>query len=416
MTGCWWRIALAALLVVAREPLRAQPIRPDTGTTVTLMTFGLGERVWERFGHNALWIHDGRTGADIAYDWGRFSFEQPGFLGRFLSGDTRYWMEGQDPRALIEVYQRTGRTVTLQRLNLTAAQANALRAMLATNALEENKYYRYDYYRDNCSTRLRDALDAVLGGALRRSSDSVRTTRSYRNESVRLTDGDGAIQLGIDLALGRPADAPITEWASWFVPMRLRDGLRAISVPAGSPGMMLPLVGEERQVDPPGGVRVEERATPPSLVWRYLLMGVALAALVFGLRVMMVTRRSAAWGLALFGAGWWLVCGVIGTLITMAWAATRHDFWDRNEHLLLLTPLCLLLVVLTPMAILSRRAMALARVVALAAAGGGVIAAVLALLPGGQQSAEIVALLLPVHLALAVALALPRTDPVVARR
>lgn len=399
----------AALLAGAWHPLRAQqPVSADTGLVVTVVTFGIGEQFWERFGHNALWFHDGRTGVDVAYDWGRFGFDEPGFLGRFLTGDTRYWMAGQDARAMIEGYRRIGRTVTLQRLHLTPAQAAELRARVAANALEENKYYRYDYFRDNCSTRLRDAIDVTLGGALRRVADTLRTTRSYRGESVRVTDGAGALQLGIDLALGRPADAPLSEWESWFLPMRLRDGLRAITVPAGAGGV-LPLVAAERQLDPPGGARVVERASVPNLVWRYLVVGVAFAALALGLRVMMLTRRSAAWGLALFNAGWWLLCGVTGVLIALAWAATRHDFWDRNEHLLLLTPLCLLLVVLAPMAILSGRAVRAARVVALAVAACGLAAALLALLPGGQASGAIVALLLPVHLALAAALVLPRT-------
>ena len=174
-------------------PPAATSARPATGPgselSVTLITFGVGEQVWERFGHNALWIHDARLGTDVAYNWGLFDFEQPGFFRRFLTGDTKYWMAGEDAYTMVTAYHNIGRPITLQRLNLTPTQALALRDFVEHNALEENKYYRYDYFRDNCSTRLRDAIDRALGGALRAATDTMHTTMSYRSESLRLTEG-----------------------------------------------------------------------------------------------------------------------------------------------------------------------------------------------------------------------------------
>ena len=101
------------------------------------MTFGLGQEVFERFGHNAIWMHDAANGTDVAYDWGKFSFRQPRFLRRFLTGDTRYWMEAKDANVMIELYRALGRPITLQRLNLTPEQKLNLRDFLRWNALEE---------------------------------------------------------------------------------------------------------------------------------------------------------------------------------------------------------------------------------------------------------------------------------------
>jgi hypothetical protein len=385
----------------------APPVPGDTGIAVVLITYGSGPVVWERFGHNALWLHDPRTGLDVAYQWGLFDFAQPRFLQRFLTGDTKYSMGAENPRAMIDYYRRAGRPITLQRLALTSAQAERLRADLEHNAREENRYYRYDYFQDNCSTRLRDALDAALDGAIRRAVGDATTSTSFRRESVRLTDGDRPVQLGIDLALGRPADRPLTVWQSFFVPMRLRDAVRDVRVPAGPGGAMLPLVREEREVQLARDPVVVERVTSPRLAWRYAATGLLLAAIVGVLRVMMVSRRGAAWGLALFGAAWWLVCGIVGVLIALAWTATRHVFWVGNENLLLLTPLCLALAVLTPAALLRRKAVRPARIVAKGVAALALVAAMLALLPGGQENRAIVALFLPVHLALVAALVLP---------
>ena len=322
--------------------------------------------MFERFGHDALWFHDPSTGEDSAYHWGLFNFNEPHFIARFVTGDTRYSMGGMDARTLMEFERRSGRSVTLQRLNLTDQQAQALRDFVRWNALEANKYYRYDYFQDNCATRLRDALDRAIGGALHAATDTVQTSLTFRGESVRLTNGDRPVQAGIDLALGRPADRPLTEWQSFFIPMRMRDGLRTIKIP-GPGGVPVSLVADERVLPaPPDAKPVIELAAEPRLWPRYLLVGALFALLVFGLRVMSVSRRGAAWGLALFAAGWYLLCGVLGILIALAWLATKHVFWAYNENLLLLTPLCLALVVLAPMAFLRRRAVGKARITAAA--------------------------------------------------
>ena len=412
------RVVIAAALAGAAlrsstaqtPPVNASAVAPapDRSITVTLVTFGLGQEVFERFGHNALWFHDAATLQDSAYHWGLFSFNEPGFLLRFLTGDTNYWMGAVDARQLVESERSRGRPVTLQRLNLTPAQALQLREVVRTNAREENKFYRYDYFGDNCSTRLRDALDGVLGGAIRRATDTVVTTTSYRRESVRLTDGDAAVQAGIDVALGRPADVPLTRWQSFFIPMRLRDAVRTIRVQDAT-GASVPLVAEERVVPiAPGTVPVPERLVAPNLTPRYALLGLLVASLVIVLRVMMLTRRSAAWGLALLGSAWSFLCGTLGIIILLAWTATKHVFWAWNENLLLLTPLSLVLVLLIPAALLSRRRERAARMTAAVIAGLSLVALLLALLPGGQENLAIVAMLLPVHLAIAWALALPR--------
>ncbi|MEO6527963.1 MAG: DUF4105 domain-containing protein [Gemmatimonadaceae bacterium] len=407
-------VAAIALTLAAMQPVRAvaqQTAQPGSELDVTLITFGLGQQVFERFGHNAIWLHDNVRGIDVAYDWGRFDFEQPGFLRRFLTGDTRYWMQASEAGAMLEAYQQIGRPITLQRLNLTPAQKAALREFLRWNALEENKYYRYDYYLDNCSTRLRDALDRVLGGAIHAATDSVRTSLSYRRESVRLTDGDRPIQAGIDIALGRPADAPLTDWESFFIPMRLRDRLREITV-LGADGARVPLVSDERFIKPlPGSPVVEERETSPRLVWRLSVVGVVLAVLLVGLRIMAISRRGAAWGLALFAMAWSLVCGLVGVILTLAWTATQHVFWARNENLLQLSPLSLAMVVLIPIALLREHHQRIARLTAVAVLAIATLGLLLSLLPGGQENRAIVALFFPVHLALAWALALPQIAP-----
>ena len=400
-------MAMLATLVARAGRAQVPPAQPDSNLTVTLITFGLGSEVFERFGHNALWFHNTRTGEDVAYHWGLFSFSEPHFIQRFLTGDNHYWMGPESASDLIERERVRGRPATLQRLNLTPQQAGTLREFVRWNQRPENAFYRYDYFQDNCSTRLRDALDMAVGGAIKRATDTARTALSFRRESVRLTDGDKPLQLGIDIALGRPADKPITVWQSFFIPMRLRDALHGISI-VGANGALVPIVAAEQRVTlPPTATPIPELVSAPRLAIRYFALGALLAAIVVGLRAMSHTRRSATWGLALFGATWSLLCGVLGIVLLFAWLATKHVFWVANENVLLLTPLSLFLVVLIPAALLSGRFVSAARMVATLVAAMAVIAAVMSLYPGVQENRAIVALMLPVHLALLLVLRLP---------
>ena len=65
------------------------------------MTMGPGDEVWEKFGHNAIWIHDSLRNTDIAYNWGLFDFSASDFLPRFLKGDMLYWMGGFDEQSTL---------------------------------------------------------------------------------------------------------------------------------------------------------------------------------------------------------------------------------------------------------------------------------------------------------------------------
>jgi hypothetical protein len=90
------------------------------------MTFGRGDAVWERYAHNAVRVVDPVDGTDLAYNWGEFDFAQPNFLGRFLTGDTKYSMRAYDAPAFAEAYaRRFNRAVYVQELAVAPGRARA---------------------------------------------------------------------------------------------------------------------------------------------------------------------------------------------------------------------------------------------------------------------------------------------------
>ena len=151
--GRVWQWALLAVSLCLGVTANAQQAEPGSELQVYIMTMGQGDLVWERFGHNALGIRDASTGTDIVYNWGTFSFEQEGFLPRFLRGEMLYWMAPYDAVQTVMAYEQMNRSVTVQELNLTPAQRLEIKRFVEWNQRDENKFYRYDYYLDNCSTR-----------------------------------------------------------------------------------------------------------------------------------------------------------------------------------------------------------------------------------------------------------------------
>lgn len=177
-------------------------MEPGSNLTVYLMTMGPGDQVWEKFGHNAIWIHDAAAGTDVAYHWGLFDFADKDFVPRFIQGRMRYSMGAFDMGQTVAAYQQTNRTVWAQELNLNPAQRQKLADFIAWNLLPENRYYNYDYYRDNCSTRVRDAIDNALGDAIERATEKSPSGTTYRFHTSRLTQDDLPVFTGTMMGLG----------------------------------------------------------------------------------------------------------------------------------------------------------------------------------------------------------------------
>lgn len=370
----------------------------DAALRVYLMTIGQGEAIWEHFGHNALVIEDPSEGTRVAWHWGLFDFDEPGFLLRFLRGEMRYWMAGFDAARLTAAYERQGRSVTLQELALSQAQALELRAFVQWNALPENRFYRYDYFVDNCSTRLRDALDRVLDGALAEQFASWPAGISYRHETERLTGRAVLDFLGITLLLGPRGDEPRSRWEQMFTPLNLQIWLRDARVA----GTGTPLVRAERMVV--AGTLPPPLTAPPPLTLPLLLVGVAL-----GGAFVLLGRWAEAPGIArrlplAFLGGLWSALAGLGGLILIGVYATRHVWMYGNENVLQLDPLSVAVAFALPWALLRggtlRRTAWLVGVVAVVSAAGFAAQA----LPGVDQgNGVIIAAALPAHVGLALA-------------
>ena len=347
-----------------------------------LVTFGPGEIYWERFGHNAIWLREPAAGIDHTFNFGFFDFDQEDFFLRFMRGRMLYFSVAQPAAKEFDHYQQENRSIRAQKLNLTSVQYRQLRDYLLNEIQPENRNYRYDYYLNNCSTRIRDALDMALDGALSTQTKSLPASLNFRDQTRRLTQMQFWYYLWLEVGLGYPTDRAVTKWDEMFIPMVVADEIAAMSGSIARNGESLVPVDVT--------VYTSTTAIPesvPSVTWyRYLLLGLLLSGLVW------LSGRFMP-GVWIQGScqAWLLINATVGLVLAALWLLTDHEVTRLNANLLLLNPLFVigLIPVFRPM-------------VAVLLASGIAIAYLLLLLPEHQYNLDVLAFLTPINLGVSV--------------
>jgi hypothetical protein len=332
-------IALLTSLAGRGVAAQAAP-EPGTSLQVYLMTMGPGAEIWERFGHNAIWIHDSAAETDRIYNYGMFSFgrtlwDQLNFYRKFLMGHPRYRLAvSTSLDEVLAEYTYFQRDVAVQELRLPAAAKLELAQRLATNAEPDNAEYPYDYFLDNCSTRVRDMLDRALGGALRAATVGKPAEGTYRFHTLRSLTNNVALFLGIDIGLGPPVDRPLDQWGEMFLPAKVMERVAELEVP-GPGGSPIPLVERRMQLLDIGAFQVAP--APPHWGGKFLGVSLLIGALM---ATGLLPRARGIAGRALAGA-WLVLSGAAGCLLLFLWLATTHTATVGNRNVLLLSPLAL---------------------------------------------------------------------------
>lgn len=355
-------------------------------TEVWLVTYGPGEIYWQRFGHNAIWIRDPGLGLDHVFNFGFFDFEQDHFFLRFVRGRLSYFSAAQSAEREFANYVDENRSIRAQRLKLSPEQSLRLVKYLVDEVQPENRDYLYDYYINNCSTRVRDALDLALGGALASSFRPVMGEQSWRDHTRRLTAGDFWLYLGLELVLGAKIDQPVSLWDEFFIPSELAASLAAMEYP-GVDGLQS-LVLEDV-------ILYQSSLKPPPVVpgsgWnRYLLMGMGLLAIAWlACRVLRVLNPM------LLVQGWLLLSGLTGVILVFLWFFTDHTAAGQNLNLLVFNPLWWL--------VLYWKRHKIAGLVLLVAS---MLALSMTLLPPQQYTLDVLAAFLPLNIVSGISLIL----------
>jgi hypothetical protein len=393
-----WAISL--LFIAVNTYAQAPAPAPQDRLHAYIITMGPGGEVYELFGHNMIWIHVPASGSEAAYDaaynWGEFSFKEQNFIWKFVQGRMIYSMNTRpyDATRVMDAYRGDDRSIWVQELNLTQEQIAGLLNRLEINELPNNATYRYDYYRDNCSTRVRDAIDATVDGQIKAATKDVRTGHTFRWHTRRLTRSTFWLYTALDFLMGHPTDQELSRWEEMFIPMAMMDHLREIKLANGQPL----IVGERQEYQ---SKRFFEANSPPR--W-FLGMYFAMGLLVGALLAFVTQKRIGARTLwAVVAIAWCLLGSIAGVISTWAWFFTDHHDARYNENWLQLTPFVVAMLFLIPLMLKGKRR---AGVWAFWFACGFAVLSVLGLLLKVlpvfyQYNIEILALTIPANIGLA---------------
>lgn len=287
-------------------------------TRVSLLTALPGSEIYELEGHTGLRVQDSGSGTDMVVNWGIFDFNSPNFVYRFVKGETDYLCAAEPTQWFMDNYHRQGRQVIEQTLSLNSVQTATLIGLLRENLRPENRVYRYNYVKDNCATRPLQMIEQAIGRQLV-SGEPAMT--SFRHEMELYHSAYPWYQFGIDLALGRGIDAPISRREAAFAPVKLMDELRQSGVVASECAH--------------GNQEVKPEPTP----WPLRPLTVSLAVMIIALVLTLLPYNIYA---RAFDSLMFTLFGLTGCVLFFLVAVSTHEATSPNLLLLWLNPLCLL--------------------------------------------------------------------------
>lgn len=290
---------------------------------ISLMTAEPGDELHSNFGHSAIWVSDEQNNISVVFNYGIFDFDTPGFYLKFTRGKLDYMLGAQRINSFVNSYKAENRTVYQQKLNLSLKEKNQVYAFLLNNIKRENKFYKYDFFYDNCSTRIRDLLEEVLGDKLTWNREAAGYTfRNYLD--IYLVEKPWQ-DFGIDLALGQPTDDIADKRNEMFLPDLLMYHFDEATV-AGEPLVKekIAVFQAEPEVEKSGFTIL-----PKYITWLICILGIFFS----------IRHHKSSFNDRLFNQILYFVTGLVGCLIFFLWFLSDHIATVNNWNIIWAFPL-----------------------------------------------------------------------------
>jgi hypothetical protein len=311
-------LLLATCYLLLANTSRAQD---SSHIRISLLTCSPGEEVYSTFGHSALRVTDSIAKADIVFNYGTFDFDDPNFYGKFIRGKLLYYVSAEYYDSFKVDYQRDNRGIIEQVLNFSPEEKIIIEGALYDNLRDENKYYKYDFFFDNCTTRLRDIIvrykhpTPLLSEAMPQGTRFRQAIHEYLDSAHQYWS-----ELFIDVCLGEHTDAVMTAQQSMFLPDNLMRSLAKDPQLVLSTNNLFPTTPEDDSYS----------AFTPTVLFS-LLFGFIL---VVGFYKNKVTNTF----LRIFDGLLFFVTGLLGCMLFFMWFGTDHTLCKDNYNLLWALP------------------------------------------------------------------------------
>ena len=290
---------------------------------VSLLTCSPGEELYSIFGHSAIRIIDSNSVTDYVFNYGTFDFDDPNFYIKFVKGKLLYFVSLERTKDFIEFYKYENRSVSEQVLSLSAEEKIAIKNALIENLKEENKFYKYDFFLDNCTTRLRDIIvkykspTPILPAVMPENTSFRKAIHKYLKEG-----GQYWSELGIDILLGAPTDRIMTASEQQFLPNNLEKSIDNCK--------NTKLVDEKKIIFQNENSATGFDAFKPGFLFIILFLFIAP---LYKKKTSIATKTLLVFDNILF-----FVIGIVGIILVLAWFATDHTMTKNNYNLLWALP------------------------------------------------------------------------------
>lgn len=316
---------IIGLIVGAKMPLNAQILSENS--TISILTYGPLEEVYLHFGHSALRIQDPQKNMDILYNYGMFDFGQPNFIGNFLQGKLLYSLGVQQYQPVLNYNRSRDRHFTEQVLNLTLAEKNEIYGLLRENYRPENRDYYYDFYFDNCATRLWEIIGETLKDKLIYDKQQIDKGKTFRQLLEEYIEHNPWLDFGIDLILGTSNDVKSGFKGQLFLPDYLEKSLNNSTINRDSTTVKL--------VATTNVLHQTSKPKPQPSFWTAPLFLFGLLCLVFlGCTFLRIDNLP----VRLLDGLFFTVLAIIGLIISFMWWGTEHETTKNNWNLLWTLP------------------------------------------------------------------------------
>lgn len=301
---------------------------------ISLLTCDPGKELYSSFGHSAIRVRQVMPeGQDLVFNFGTFDFQTPNFYGKFATGKLDYMLSVSTYADFIREYDYFQRDVREQVLDLKGQQQDVLIQHLWTHYDPANRFYRYDFFFNNCATKIRDAFEIALGDELVWDDSVKAEEKTFRNLIDEYVYPLPWADLGIDLALGSVIDTDATEREEQFLPDYMEAAFAKATIVGDGPSR--PLVKESRVI-----LEFPDTDSQMEFLNPYLIMWAV--AILFTLVTFFGHKKKRL--LIGFDLGLFSILGILGLVVTFLWFFTDHSATKWNWNILWAFPGHLILV------------------------------------------------------------------------
>ncbi|MDA0176146.1 MULTISPECIES: lipoprotein N-acyltransferase Lnb domain-containing protein [Mesoflavibacter] len=296
---------------------------------ISVLTIGPGDNLNDAFGHNGIRIKT--TYSDIVYDFGRYNFEDPNFYLNFAKGKLNYLQGKAYTNNVLDFYKSENRSIKEQILNLDAKQKKTLHAFLEANYAKNKGAYLYDFFYDNCATKIRDVVELASSNTIKYDLPTDYKSQTFRDLIQNNLNRNTWGSLGIDIALGAVIDREATPREHLFLPENIYKFFEKASINNQS------LVSESKTLN-----QVNKSKISGVFIFSPLVILTLLASFIgFITYKDFKNNKRSKW----LDVSIHVILGSIGLLLCLLWFATDHSATANNYNLLWAFPISLIAVI-----------------------------------------------------------------------